>query len=362
LTQPARLFRLDDAQGSGLTCDATGLRLAGVALLHKGEGGFAPRAPDEVEALLACAYGEGAVSLSASGLETVARALNQGDLAKAMTAAVFLRLPEPTPNGAARLARADELLAKWDGQPRSDGGEYGEGKMSDAGAHQDRRTAQPAKHPAGAPHLPAQTNTRVATATDFAPPKTPTDAPRAIQFSPTLQGQFNALWRQSFPGNSSMERGGTIMSDRHGSLSLQNVGGRGGDSGVFHPDLVAKDPANYRPIGLFHTHPYAKSEGGYTGIAIDGGDAGGLIDSPATFCIAQSGDKQFMFMKTGATRPPPVNQLAMQAEGQRDANTERANGNSFPDASARAAIEIAQKYGLAYYEGSHGHFTRVYPK
>jgi hypothetical protein len=363
LTQPARLFRLaDGAHSPGLACDATGLRLAGVPLLHKGDDGFSPRAPDEIDALLACAYGEGAVRLTASGLETVARALNQGDLAKAMTAAVFLRLPEPDANGAARLARADELLAKWDGQPHDAQGRFGQGKMRDAGAHQDRPPANPAKPLASAPHLPAQTNTRVATATDFATPKTPADAPKTVQFSPTLQGQFNALWSQSFPGNSSMERGGTIMSDRHGSLSLQNVGGQGGDSGVFHPDLVAKDPANYRPIGLFHTHPYAKSEGGYTGIAIDGGDAGGLIDSPAAFCIAQSGDKQFMFMKTGATQPPPVSQPAMKAEGQRDANAESAKGFSFADASTRAAIEIAQKYGLAYYEGSHGHFTRIYPK
>ncbi len=131
MTQPARLFRLaDDVQGPGLCCDATGLRLAGVALLHKGEDGFTARSSDEIDALLVCAYGDGPdrPRLSDSGLETVARALNQGDLAKAMTAAVFLRLPEPDPNGAARIACADELLAKYDpDQPRDDHGRWTSG-------------------------------------------------------------------------------------------------------------------------------------------------------------------------------------------------------------------------------------------
>jgi hypothetical protein len=148
LTQPARLFRLaDDAHSPGLACDATGLRLAGVALLAKGEDGFSPRAPDEIEALLACAYGEGAVRLAASGLETVARALNQGDLAKAKTAAVFLRLPEPTPNGAARIARADELLAKYSpNQPRDDRGRWTNG---DAAASPPPLSTQPGRANSG---------------------------------------------------------------------------------------------------------------------------------------------------------------------------------------------------------------------
>lgn len=155
MTQPARLFRLDDdPRGSGLSCDATGLRLAGVSLLRKDGGGFAPRAPDEIAALLACGCGDGPNTprLTATGLETVARALNRGDLTKAMTATVFPRLPEPDPNGAERIVRADELLAKWDGQPHDADGRFGEGKMRDAGAHQDRPTAQPARHPAASPH------------------------------------------------------------------------------------------------------------------------------------------------------------------------------------------------------------------
>lgn len=202
MTRPARLFRLDDApQGPGLSCDATGLRLAGVSLLRKDGSGFAPRAPDEIATLLACAYGgrPDTPRLTATGLETVARALNQGDLAKAMTAAVFLRLPEPDPNGAARIAHANEILAKWDGQPRSAGGQYGQGKMNGGGAHHDQRTAQPLKASRPAPHVQGQNISHVATAANFATPKTPADAPRTVQLTPTLQSQLNSLWSQSFP-------------------------------------------------------------------------------------------------------------------------------------------------------------------
>jgi hypothetical protein len=364
VTTQTRTFGLTNTPaGLGLSCDAAGLALAGVPLLRKGLDGFTPRAPGEIEALLLSAYGDGGwtTTLSASGLATVAEALNRGDLAKAMMAAVFLKLPELDPEGALRMARTDEVLAKYAGQPRQTTGRFAEGKLSGGDAHQERRPPQPSKPTVAAPHVQSQTTTHVATAADFATPKTPSDAPKAIQFSPTLQNQFNVLWTQSFPGSGSLERGGTIMTDRRGNLSLQNIGGTASTWRDFHPDLVAKDPANYKPVGLFHTHPYAKSEGGYTGIAIDGADAGGLIDSPAKFCIAQSGEKQFMFVKTGATQPH-VLQPQLKAEGQDDVNAEAAKGNNFADASTKAAVEIARKYGLAYYEGSHGHFTRVYPR
>ena len=114
-------FRLTNEPGAlGLSCSASGLALAGVALLDKGENGFTPRSAGDVEALLKRAYPEhdGPIDLS-SGLAVVASALNTGDLTKAMIAAVFLKLPELDWDGAVRIARAEEALAKYDpAQPR----------------------------------------------------------------------------------------------------------------------------------------------------------------------------------------------------------------------------------------------------
>lgn len=109
-----RTFRLtNELGGLGLNCSELGLSLAGVPLLHKSENGFALRSPDEIEALMKAAYGADAVAPELlRGFETVARALNRGDIALAMTAAVLTRLPELDWNGAACLARAEQRLRK----------------------------------------------------------------------------------------------------------------------------------------------------------------------------------------------------------------------------------------------------------
>jgi len=109
-----RTFRLTNEPGGlGLSCSQLGLSLAGVPLLHKSRDGFALRSPDEIEALVRAAYGVEAIAPELlRGFDAVARALNRGDLALAMTAAVMTRLPELDWYGAARLAKADQRLRK----------------------------------------------------------------------------------------------------------------------------------------------------------------------------------------------------------------------------------------------------------
>lgn len=115
MTRPARLFRLDeDPSGLALSCDETGLALAGVALLRRTANGFEPRSPSELDVLLrhANAGRDTPLALPSSGLRTVAEALNRGDLAKAQMAAVFMRVPELDADSAVRLILADDTLAK----------------------------------------------------------------------------------------------------------------------------------------------------------------------------------------------------------------------------------------------------------
>lgn len=116
-----RRFQLDDARGgTGLSCNAQGLWLAGRPLLRRTISGYAPRPADEIAALTKCAYGrdmdpEGLVA----GLRVIAEALDRGDLGRAMVGAVHLRLPALDENGAARIAIADDTLAKFDpNEPR----------------------------------------------------------------------------------------------------------------------------------------------------------------------------------------------------------------------------------------------------
>jgi hypothetical protein len=111
-----RHFRLTNEPGGlGLSCTSAGLSFAGVPLLRKTDAGFTPRRTDEIESLVGAAGGEDIdpAALSRS-LKAIAVALNRGDLAYAMTAAVLTRLPELDWEAAARLAKADEWLAKYD--------------------------------------------------------------------------------------------------------------------------------------------------------------------------------------------------------------------------------------------------------
>ena len=129
--------------GLGLSCTAAGLSLAGVPLLRKGGAGFAPRTPDEVETLLQAAYGDTA-RLSSSALDSIADALNRGDLAKAAMTAVFLKLPDLDADGAVRMILADDALAKYSpDQPRDDHGRWTGGDGNGIAAPKTRGSTDP---------------------------------------------------------------------------------------------------------------------------------------------------------------------------------------------------------------------------
>lgn len=110
------MFRLTQEPG-GLGCQlhGNGLRLAGVPLLFLGQNGFVPRPANEIQLLIGSAYGpKFDVPSLLRGLNTVARALNEKDMVRASIAAVHLRLPVLDWPGAIRIAKADDVLSKYD--------------------------------------------------------------------------------------------------------------------------------------------------------------------------------------------------------------------------------------------------------
>ena len=112
-----RMFRLTNEPGGlGLSCTSDGVWLAGVPLLRRTRAGFVPRPASEIAALLKTAYGEDTTSLQ-SRLGAIAQALNSGDFALAMIAAVHTRTPELNPEAALQLASADEELTKYNFNP-----------------------------------------------------------------------------------------------------------------------------------------------------------------------------------------------------------------------------------------------------
>lgn len=122
MTTSLRRFALEDEpSGLGLNCEVSrGVTLAGAPLLSKTAAGFRPRPDHEVDLLLTAAYRQEIdTGAMVRALGTVADALNCGDAELAMIAALHLRLPPLDPDGAVRLARVHDLIAKYSpDQPR----------------------------------------------------------------------------------------------------------------------------------------------------------------------------------------------------------------------------------------------------
>jgi hypothetical protein len=120
MIETVRHFRLANGPGSlGPSWGDAGLALAGVSLFRRTDDGFAPRPVGELEALLGAAYERRLDASLVRGLGVAADALNHGDIGRAMIAALHLRLPDLTWEGASRIAKVDERLAKYSpDQPR----------------------------------------------------------------------------------------------------------------------------------------------------------------------------------------------------------------------------------------------------
>ncbi len=141
--RPFQLAR--GSKSAGLSCDAEGVALGGVQLLRKTDAGFAPRSALEIDVLTKAGYGAAcdAVKL-ARGLEVASRALNDGDLSRAMVATLHLRLPELDAAGAARLAAVDAVLAKYSAdQPRDWHGRWTTDGEGSGGPSQATETKRP---------------------------------------------------------------------------------------------------------------------------------------------------------------------------------------------------------------------------
>jgi hypothetical protein len=140
--------------------------LAGTPLLRRTPSGFAPRAPDEVRALIGAAYGKALETTDlSSGLKVAADALNAGDVGRAMIAGLHLRLPPLSADGAARLARAEMLLKKYDpNEPRD-----WRGRWTTEGASSGGPAARPLRGRRGV----GGTGRRQVRTGDLSPPRVP---------------------------------------------------------------------------------------------------------------------------------------------------------------------------------------------
>jgi hypothetical protein len=98
----------------------------------------------------------------------------------------------------------------------------------------------------------------------------------------------------------------------------------------------------------------------YTGGAVSGGDAAGLIKSGALFSIAQAGKDQTMFVRTDRT-PKLGRDDRERLAADHKATVERYydQGESWDDATLHAAKDTAARFGFGLYKGEGGIMNRV---
>jgi len=116
--QQTLMFKLDQSpKGLGLRCDDEGLFLGCEALLRRDQTGkFLPKSSADLQKTFSGVYGDEVdweSRIRSVGL--VANALNKGELARAMMAAVLMRLPDPA--GLVRIVDVDGTLGKANFNP-----------------------------------------------------------------------------------------------------------------------------------------------------------------------------------------------------------------------------------------------------
>lgn len=192
------------------------------------------------------------------------------------------------------------------------------------------------------------------------------DAPKTVEVPKVLNDGLADAWKDSFPKGRSQEQGGMLVQKSDGTLEFRR--GAAGDSGSFSPNYGdLKDGETL--IGLVHTHPYDATEGGHTNVSFSGADIANLVSRRDPIKMVQSGDGQFMVMRTQEF-DARVNKLDdagkqqlyddMKADYRKVFNQD-ADKFTFAERNDRAAESVAKKYDLAYYTGKNGSLQRKTP-
>jgi len=144
-----REFRLSSRVGVGIRCGADGAFVGDVPLLKHVSKAWSPRKTDELSEGLGKTYGLPVdVSPKHGGLVAIARALNEGNVARAQIAAVLLQLPDPLPLAKAVPTQSEivnlALALDWAGLLKIDTNHYPAGNKGGQFAPNDEAASQDA--------------------------------------------------------------------------------------------------------------------------------------------------------------------------------------------------------------------------
>ncbi|MCW2319253.1 hypothetical protein M2322_004822 [Rhodoblastus acidophilus] len=115
-----RLANSGDA--GGVSCDENGPAIGPIRLLNKSVSGFAPRPAEELNHVFAFVLGHPVDSYDlVERLQAVTNAMNEGNVARAVFATLFMDLPPLTEEQAQRAALAEKLFKASPDDPKHPG-------------------------------------------------------------------------------------------------------------------------------------------------------------------------------------------------------------------------------------------------
>jgi hypothetical protein len=203
-------------------------------------------------------------------------------------------------------------------------------------------TKKPTIPPTTKKQPPTTPPTVDATAKTFDKPKSPGQAPSVIKLPDSVQKQADAAWLAAAQPNGA--RGiNTVLADKKtGALSIVPLDSK-------------YDSDKFKIVG--EIIPYANSAGAVYTPEV-GGDAAVMVQGKDNFFIGQNGEMQAMMVRTDKT-PKSLDAVAIKNEFANNYNERVTAGFSANDAVRYANMEMAEKYGFAYYEGKNGTLNRV---
>ncbi len=120
-------------------------------------------------------------------------------------------------------------------------------------------------------------------------------APEIVAIPLSLDVAMDTAWSKSFPKGKSQEQGGVLVTDKQGDYVFHP--GKAGTSGAFTPNRGSVKK-NEKLVSIAHTHPYDKSEGGFTDVSFSGQDIALMAISPEKMSFVRSGDHDFLIART----------------------------------------------------------------
>jgi len=210
------------------------------------------------------------------------------------------------------------------------------------------------------PSIGARSNSR---SYNFARPQSIATAPKYISLPANVNNALQNAWKSSFPGGNAQEQGGSIAMTI-GSNNLLPIDPVSGNSDSINLSNYVPPYSGEYIAGDYHTHPF---DSGFTTVSFGGDDIDTFINSSQygqpsqTFSLVQSGNEQFLLLKTQYT-PSNIDLSPAQfqtAQGKIIGQLMSQQGLSYPQAVNASVITYANMYNLAYYRGENGNFQKV---